>query len=133
MSCFSNKFHITDNVCMLCLPCNVKHSPKQQFNCLKIGETSVVLIVFSVVHFEVCAKWPSWLWSYGSWIYNQCLSLLMLWIPISIRERCTILHFVCDKVCQWLATGRWFSPGPLVPSTHKTDRHDITEILLRVP
>jgi hypothetical protein len=30
----------------------------------------------------------------------------------------------CDKVCQW------FSPGPPVSSTNKTDHHDITEILL---
>ena len=36
---------------------------------------------------------------------------------------------LCDKVCQWLATGLWFS---LVSSTNKTDRHDITEILLKV-
>jgi len=26
-------------------------------------------------------------------------------------------------------TGLWFSPGTLVSSTNKTDRHDITEIL----
>ena len=42
---------------------------------------------------------------------------------------------LCDKVCRWLATGRsrrWFSPGPPVSSTNKTDRHDITEILLKV-
>ena len=44
---------------------------------------------------------------------------------ISIRARCTTL---CDKVCQWLATGRWASPGPPVSSTNKTDCHDITEI-----
>jgi hypothetical protein len=30
------------------------------------------------------------------------------------------------------ATGRGFSPGPPVSSTNKTDRHDITEILLKV-
>jgi hypothetical protein len=29
-------------------------------------------------------------------------------------------------------TGPWFSPGPPVSSTNKTDRHDITEILLKV-
>ena len=73
---------------------------------------------------------PSWPWSYGSWIYNylcnQCLSPLMLWVRISIKVRCTTL---CDQVCQWLATGRWFSP---VSSTNKTNRHDITEILLKV-
>ena len=30
------------------------------------------------------------------------------------------------------AAGRWFSLGPLVSSTNKTDHHDITEILLKV-
>jgi hypothetical protein len=39
---------------------------------------------------------------------------------------------LCDKVCQWLAAGWWFSPGTLVSSTNKTDRHNITEILLKV-
>jgi len=29
-------------------------------------------------------------------------------------------------------TGLWFSPGTLVSFTNKTDRHDITEILLKV-
>ena len=37
-----------------------------------------------------------------------------------------------DQVCQWLAMGQWFSPAPPVSSTNKTDRHDITEILLKV-
>jgi len=37
-----------------------------------------------------------------------------------------------DKVCQWLATCRWFSPDPPVSSTNKPDRHDRTEILLEV-
>jgi hypothetical protein len=35
---------------------------------------------------------------------------------------------LCDKVCQRLA-GWWFCQ---VSSTNKTDRHDITEILLKV-
>jgi len=39
---------------------------------------------------------------------------------------------LCDKVCQWLAAGRWFSPGSPVSSSNKTDRHEITEILLKV-
>jgi hypothetical protein len=38
----------------------------------------------------------------------------------------------CDEVCQWLATGLWFSPGTLVSSTDNTDCHDIPEILLKV-
>jgi hypothetical protein len=65
-------------------------------------------------------------------LYDFCVKTIspqMLWARISIRERCTTL---CDKVCQWLATGRWFSLGPPVSSTNKTDHHDITEILLKV-
>ena len=75
---------------------------------------------------------PSWWWSYGSRIYNylcnQCLSPLTLWVrnPLSRGVFDTTL---CDIVCQWLETGRWFTP---VVSTNKTDRHDITEILLKV-
>ena len=45
------------------------------------------------------------------------------------QARCRTLR---DKVCQWLAAGRWFSPGTPVSSTNKTDRHDITEIFLKV-
>jgi hypothetical protein len=37
-----------------------------------------------------------------------------------------------DIVCQSLAAGRWFSPGTPVSFTNKTDRHEITEILLKV-
>ena len=70
-----------------------------------------------------------WPWSYGNYLRNQYLSPLMLWIWISIRARCTTL---CDKVCQWLATCQWFSPGPLVSSTNKTVLHDISEILLKM-
>ena len=37
-------------------------------------------------------KGLSLLWSYGSWIYNylcnQCLSPLMLWVPIPLMLRC---------------------------------------------
>ena len=39
---------------------------------------------------------------------------------------------ICDKVCQSLAAGRWFSPGTPVSSINKTYCHDITEILLKV-
>jgi hypothetical protein len=39
-----------------------------------------------------------------------------------------VQHYVIKLVSDFL----WFSPGPLVSSTNKTDRHDITEILLKV-
>jgi hypothetical protein len=42
------------------------------------------------------------------------------------------MYYLSDKVCQWLAVGRLFSPGTPVSATNKTDRHDIAEILLKV-
>jgi hypothetical protein len=70
---------------------------------------------------------PSWSWWDGSWISdylcNQCLSPLKLWVRITLR-RCELGTTLCDKICQWLATG-------LVFSTYNTDRHDMTEILLK--
>jgi hypothetical protein len=48
----------------------------------------------------------------------------------NIIKTATIIIF--DKVSQWLATGRWFSPGTPISSTKRTDRHDIAEILLKV-
>ena len=54
----------------------------------------------------------SWSWSYGSWIYNylcnQCLSPLTLWVQTSLRQG-VLDTTLCDKGCQWLATGQWFS------------------------
>jgi hypothetical protein len=54
----------------------------------------------------------------GFYIYlcNQFLSPLMLWVRTSFTAQ-------CDTVCQWLATGLWFSSGTPVSSTNKTDRH----------
>ena len=67
------------------------------------------------VYFKLIS-WPlsdgSWMY-YFCWIYyylcNQCLSPLMLWNRILIKARYTTL---CDRACLWLATGRWFCPGP---------------------
>jgi hypothetical protein len=39
---------------------------------------------------------------------------------------------LCYKVCQWLVTDLWFSPGTPVTSTNETDRHDVAEISLKV-
>jgi len=72
---------------------------------------------------------------YGSWIHNF---LCNQWLsPQTLRVRIPFMRGVldrtlCDKLCQLLATGRWFSPGTPLSSTNKTDRHDITEILLKV-
>ena len=57
---------------------------------------------------------------------NPCISPLTMWERIQLMKRCTTL---CDKVCQWLATGRWFSSVSL---TNKTHWNDIPELLLKV-
>jgi hypothetical protein len=47
------------------------------------------------------------------------------------QTRCT-RYKIMWKICQWLTAVRWSSLGTQVSSTNKTDRHDITEILLKV-
>ena len=66
-----------------------------------------------------------------NYLCNRCLSLLKLWVRFLLRRGVLDTTF-CDKVCQWLAAGRWFSPSTPVSSTNKTDRHDINIILLKV-
>ena len=52
---------------------------------------------------------------------------------VIVRERCAykIIEKLCDKVCQWLATGQWFSLSTLVSSTYTSDLHNVAEILLK--
>jgi hypothetical protein len=68
---------------------------------------------------------------YWSHIHVLCQTKITASCPGCTLEvfRRTTLY---DKVCQRLATCRWFSPGLLVSSTNKTDPHDITEILLKM-
>jgi hypothetical protein len=77
----------------------------------------------------------SWSWTYGSWIYNylcnQCPSPLQLGVRTPLG-RGILDTTLCDKICQLLATDRWFSQGTLVSSTNKTDCHDITKKNLKV-
>jgi hypothetical protein len=42
-------------------------------------------------------------------------------VPIPLR-RGVLDTSLCDKVCQWLEAGRWFSLGTPVSPTDKTDR-----------
>jgi hypothetical protein len=43
-----------------------------------------------------------------------------------------MVRYIRYNICQWLATVWWLSPGTPVSSTNKTDRHDMTEILLKL-
>jgi hypothetical protein len=62
-------------------------------------------------------------------IHLQTNKQLWVCIPLGQGVSDTTL---CDKVCQWLVTCRWFSPGTLVSSTNKTDCEDVTDIFLKV-
>ena len=103
-------------------------------DCITVINTFYSIDTF-LFNFYIQLTGLSWSWSYGSLIYNylcnQCLLSLTLWVPSPLM-RGVIGTTICDKVCQWLATGRWFSPGTQVSSTNNTDRHDIIEILLEV-
>ena len=58
------------------------------------------------------------------WEWHLCLCL-----ALNVEFKSCL----CDKVCRWLGEVRWFSPGtPISSTTNKTDRKDITEILLKV-
>ena len=65
-------------------------------------------------YFLYFPKKPSWSWLYSSWIYNyqcnQCLSPLTLWVRIPFM-RGVFDTTLFDKVYEWLAAIRWFSPG----------------------
>jgi hypothetical protein len=54
------------------------------------------------------------------WCFSAKHSVIR-WVRTSLR-RGVLNTTLCDKVCQWLATGRWLSP---VSSTNKTDCHEI--------
>jgi hypothetical protein len=73
--------------------------------------------------------WHSWIYNY---LCNQCLSPLTLWVRVPLM-RGVLDTTLYDRVCQWLATGRWFSLCTIFSSINKTDRHDITELLLKPP
>ena len=68
-------------------------------------------------------------WSYGIWIYISVYYHLSC-VFKACSWRGVLDTTVCDKVCQWLAAGRWFSPCTL--STKKTYRCDIIGILLKM-
>jgi hypothetical protein len=51
--------------------------------------------------------WWRKLWIYN-YLCNQCLSPLKMWVRTPLR-RDVLDTTLCGKVCQWLATSRWFS------------------------
>ena len=114
--CLDNQNHLFSSRQRLAVkPCNKDPNSQVHWSCFKRDSFALDLEQFQGL---------SWSWSNGSWIYNylrnQCLSPLTLWIWTLLR-RGVLNTTLCDKVCQWLATGRWFSLGTPVSYTNKTD------------
>jgi hypothetical protein len=65
-------------------------------------------------------------------VFNNTFSHTMYFISFHSDWDETRMATLCDNICQWLAKGRWFSPGPPVSSTNKIYHYDIAEILLKV-
>ena len=86
------------------------------------GSTKIfyVCVWWMVQLFHRKLKGMSWSWSYA----------ITESVPITTKG--VLDTILCDKVCQWLVTGSWFSPGTQVSSTNKNVCHDKTEILLKV-
>ena len=102
---FEQRLALKENVIWIKLMSTVCRT-KFKLSCFKVKRGEVFTFIFLL-----CSQW---------------LSLLMLWVQILLMARCTQYNIVL------LATGWWFSPGSLLSSTNKTDRHNITEILLKV-
>ena len=93
----------------------------------------LIITIFALCHYifpYICPShrrfWElSWSWSYGSLIYNYLCnrwsSPLTLWVRVPFMGRYFVIKSVSD-----------FRQVTPVSSTNKTDRHDITEILLEM-
>jgi hypothetical protein len=96
--------------------------------------SSVIRPSVSVVWIHALIFWTvllSFIWPFNTfsdlqWPWHDNMSYLFIYLFIYL------LVFFISFVKFYMTTDRWFSPGPPVSSTNKTDRHDITEILLKV-
>ena len=103
-----------------------KNRPYQlQLKSLINGSATFSFIVY-IDRFRWLVVW------YGSWIYsylcNQCMSASSCEFESRLDEVYSIQHYVIKFVCVW----RLVRGFRRLSSTSKTERHDITEILLKV-
>jgi hypothetical protein len=97
---------------------------------------SIVSFLCSILHFIWCKKYRYKIYGNAFLIFDLNM-ICVLWCltPLSttyqlyrgglspltllVRIMFHVLDTLCDKVWQWLATGRWFTPGTPVSSTTK--------------
>jgi hypothetical protein len=95
------------------------------------------LYAYVLVQLFLSCRGPRWLNELGSWIANNSHKPITntAWLRArlcKLQKGCTRLATASDKVDQFPAYGRWFSPGTPATSNTKIGRHDIAEILLKV-
>ena len=96
---------------------------------LAIQTSYLIYLLCYFFYYFFQGRHGSWIYNY---LYNQCQSPLLKLRVQTLFMGGLLNTTLCDKVCQWLATGQWFSTGTLVSSTNKTNCHDMAEILLKV-
>jgi hypothetical protein len=105
---------------------------------------------YNIMWYDTVCQWYNIMWYSLSVIQHYVIQFVsdttlcdtvcqwynIMWYSLSVIQH-YVIQFVsdttlCDTVCQWFATDRWFSLCTPVCSTNKTDRHDITEVLLKM-
>ena len=84
-------------------------------------------IIYNVSKHEAEAVVVVIVWQLDLQIPVQCVPITTKVMRLNLLRRSVLDSTLCDKVCQWLTTGWWFSP---VSSTNNTDHHDITKVAL---
>jgi len=97
---------------------------------LNTGLTAILNLILPVY-----CVWLSWPWSNGSWIYNYLINQSLWPLKLCVRnpllmDRCTRYNIISLSLSTTYDKTVFFSG--CFP-TNKTVRHDITEILLKVP
>ena len=119
------------------------------------GVQHMLWCVFVLLFFVFCTLCCQFLWIVHFWLLLR-YSLTFIFYLRGRRWRNRMVvgftttyairayhHWCCEfeslsgrgvqhYVIKFVAKGRWFSPGTPVSSTNKNDRHNITEILLKV-
>jgi hypothetical protein len=116
-------------------PGNFPACPRAKTTQARAGSFHFVNMIISFSFYLKDSTWINGGFPYITYsmhyLCNQCLLPLKLWARTPLN-RGVLDTTICDNVCQWLATCQWFSPCTPASFTNKSDRHDITEILLKV-
>ena len=84
--------------------------------CWKAIQNVIVCSVYASVHICMWGRHGRDRMVVYNYLCNQYLSPLILWVRIPLRGGVLDDTTLCDKVCEWLATGWWFSSGTPVSS-----------------